>query len=103
MELIYRKLEKIDYYNNNTYASYLYGDFPITIIKNNLNQSGKKILILKDSFSLTMVPFLVDGASEIHLIDLRHYKDSVKEYVKQNQPDMVIMMLNAFMGGQLIY
>lgn len=98
----HKKLEKIDYYNNDMYAAYLYGNVPRTVIKNNLNHSGKKILMLNESFSLAMVPFLVDGASEIHLIDLRYYKDSVKEYVKKNQIGIVIMMLNANFDGQII-
>lgn len=91
----YSQLGKIDYYNKTPYGAYLYGNVEYAKIKNNLKQDGKKILMIRESFSLALVPFLIDGISEIDLIDLRYYKDSVREYIEQNKPDVVIMMYNS--------
>lgn len=98
----YSQLEKIDYYNKNPYAAYLWGDDELTKITNNLNPNGKKILMIKESFSLVMIPFLIDGVSEIDLIDKRYYRNSVKEYVEQTKPDIVMMMFNALYFGHNI-
>jgi hypothetical protein len=64
-----------------------------------LSRSGcfdgyKKILFITDSFVKAVIPFLALGVENIATIDLRGFTGSVKTYVKQNDPDMVIVMYN---------
>ena len=86
--------ESNDLYNTSQYAAYLGGDFAYEIIKNNLSGNDKKIIILKDSFSDCVLPFLSLGISEIHAFDLRDitgYKiDSIYKYIDDIEPDAVI-------------
>ena len=38
------------------------------------------------------MPFLTDAFSEIHLIDLRYYTGSVREYIAENAVDRVLLL-----------
>lgn len=72
-DVIYNKktLETKDYYNVSCYESQLYGNQPLTQVENKENPNGPKILVLGDSFSLGMVPYLSLMAKETDLIDFR--------------------------------
>jgi hypothetical protein len=78
----------------NPYGAYLYGDNPLLVIHNNFLHGNKKILIIKDSFVNNLAPFLSLGIEHIDMLDLRHFTGSIKTYIKQTQPDMVIVMYN---------
>lgn len=66
------------------YPVYLDGNHPYTVIKNNSLKNGEKLLVIKDSFAHSLVPFLADHYSEIVMIDMRYYKQSVSELVESN-------------------
>jgi len=86
---------KKDYYNINTYAAYTGGDYPLQVIKNKKNHSGKKIVFLRDSFSCVVTPyFSLAACSELHVIDPRHYKKSIRDYINKVDPDIVISLHN---------
>lgn len=55
--VLYMKNMKKDYYKINTYATYSGGDFRLQIMRNNLNKKGKKILLIRDSFTCVVAPF----------------------------------------------
>ena len=52
----------------------------------------KKILIIKDSMVNTVLPFLSMGLKDITLLDIRHFNGSVRRYVEDCKPDIVIVM-----------
>ena len=56
---------------------------------------GKKLIIFKDSYANCLIPFLTHDYEYITLIDLRYYKDSVKELVENNK-DADILFINNF-------
>ena len=92
--LVYPK----DYYKKYTYLSYGYGCQPTITIKNNLATNDTHILVIKDSFADSVYPFLALSVAQVDIIDPRYYffdKDnniSIKEYIKQLNPDLVIML-----------
>jgi hypothetical protein len=88
----YSQIDKIDYYNLSPYAAYLYSNNPVTLIHNNLLNDGRKILVIHDSFFPTVGPFLAVGIENLETIDVRVFTGSVKTYIRQTQPDMVIVM-----------
>lgn len=65
------------------YSVYLGGNPAVTVVKNP-SAKGGKLLILKDSFANSMIPYLSVNFSEIHIIDLRYYNKDIYEYIKQN-------------------
>lgn len=88
----YRLIDKTDYYNLDPYGAYLYGNKALIEVHNQLIQNDKKILIVRDSFSNVVIPFLALETEYVSAIDLRYFTGSLKTYIKQYQPDMVIVM-----------
>lgn len=88
------KLKK-NYFDINTYVSYIGGDFAFNRIHNNVKKNGQKILLLRESFSCTLLPFLSMGIEDITAIDLRHYDEmSLKELLDKNKFDLVVIAYN---------
>lgn len=65
------------------YSVYLGGNPSVTVVKNP-DAKGGKLLLLKDSFANSMIPYLSQNFSEIHMIDLRYYNLDIYAYIKQN-------------------
>ncbi len=78
----------------NRYAVY-HGDYRELHFINHLAQNDKKILIIKDSFSLPVYSFLSLGIKEVRAIDMRLFDENVVEYAAAYNPDLVILMYNA--------
>ncbi len=75
------------------YPVYLDGNHPYTVIKNNaLKQNDKKLLVIKDSFAHSLVPFLADHYSEIIMIDMRYYKQNVSDLIEARGFDRVLFL-----------
>lgn len=95
---LYMDNMKKDYYHINTYATYSGGDFRLQIMRNNMNPKGKKIVLLRDSFSCVVAPFLALQTSELHIIDDRDGdypsgdKVNIEEYIKKIKPDYVVVI-----------
>ena len=91
-----KRFEEEDYYNNICYDALLYGNRPLTRITNLYNDNGPKILIIRDSFSLAMAPYLALMAKEVDLIDVRSnlgdFSGSIKTFIDDTSPDIVIIM-----------
>lgn len=87
-------VKKRDFYGGNPYAAYGYGDMPEIKVHNFTNEylRDKKILIIKDSMVDTVLPFLSMGLKDITLLDIRHFNGSVRRYVEDCKPDIVIVM-----------
>lgn len=66
------------------YSVYLGGNPSVTVVKNP-DAKGDKLLLLKDSFANSMIPYLSQNFSEIHMIDLRYYNLDIYEYIQQNE------------------
>lgn len=81
--------------NNDKYPIYLDGNHPYTTIKNKTlakDENSKKLLIIKDSFAHTLTPFLTDHYAEIVMIDMRYYKQNVKELLEKGDFDNVLFV-----------
>lgn len=73
------------------YGVFIGGDFPLGVIKTKAN-SDKNILVIKDSYGNSFIPFLVPHYSEIYVVDPRHYKESVPDLIKENNIDEVMIL-----------
>ena len=63
---------------------YLGGNRGVDVVLNRDVTNGRKLLILKDSYANSMVPYLTSNFSEIHLIDLRYYNFNVYDYIREH-------------------
>lgn len=76
------------------YSLFLYGNNPLTIIKNRNSSSKDKLLVFKDSYANCMIPFLTQNFKEIHVVDLRSFSKKVSEYIDENNFDQVVILYN---------
>ncbi|MBR1456289.1 MAG: hypothetical protein IJ594_03905 [Oscillospiraceae bacterium] len=95
----YKVLEDVDYYNACAYCAYLHGNKPFESITNELADNDLHILILRDSFGAVVVPFLALGAQRVDTLDLRTFTGSVRAYIEQEQPDLVMVMYSPVFFG----
>ena len=73
------------------YASFLGGNTPLYIVRNPNAATDKKLLVVRDSYSDSLAPFLSQYFSEIHLLDLRYYRTSVAQYAQENSMDQIFV------------
>ena len=89
----YSLLENTDIYTASPYVFYT-SDYSLEICKNLSCKNGAKILILRDSFGCVLTPFMSLGIEELHVVDTRQYKESLYDYIEQNDFDLVIFESN---------
>lgn len=92
----WQQLKNIDFYKAWPYSSYMYGDKPLIEIKNEKVKNGKKILLVKDSYSEVVSPFLALENEYLSIIDLRYFNGSLKNYISKFKPDIVITLYSGF-------
>ena len=73
------------------YSLFLGGQQPLAVVKTS-NADAPKLLIVRDSYTDSLVPFLTAHFSEIHLIDLRYYKFSASDYMAEHGIDTALVL-----------
>jgi alginate O-acetyltransferase complex protein AlgJ len=54
----------------------------------------EKLLVIKDSYAHSVIPFLTNHIPEIHVIDIRYYNGSIAEYMADNGLEDVLFIFN---------
>ena len=63
----------------NSYGVFIEGDNPLTIITNNREEkTGRKLVVVKESYGNCFVPFAVAHFDEVYVVDQRSYNELVK-------------------------
>ena len=75
------------------YSIFLDNNHPLIIITNNDIISKKEIVVIKDSYANSFIPFLVNHFYRVHVIDPRYYKLSISDYIKNNPNIMDTIIL----------
>ena len=75
------------------YSSFLGSNQPVVTVKTD-SPSGKKLLVIKDSYAHSLVPFLSNHYSEITMVDLRYINTSLDEKVPLDEYDQVLFVYN---------
>ena len=73
------------------YPVFLDGNHALTEIQNKNAKNGT-IVVIKDSFSHCLAPFLAENYSKVVLVDLRYYKQSVSDLIKKEKPEQVVAL-----------
>lgn len=76
------------------YAYFLGGNQPLCVIQNP-DAAGGKLLVVRDSYSDSLAPFLAEEFQEVHLFDLRYNNLSLKQYAADNGIDQVLVLYSA--------
>lgn len=74
------------------YSSFLGGNQPLCVIENEDAPDGGKLLLVRDSYSDALAPFLAQSFSEVHLLDLRYYRASVAAYAEEHGIDSILVL-----------
>lgn len=79
---------------NDKYCLFLGHNRALTKIKTNAD-TKRKLLLIKDSYANSFVPFLIQNYSEISVIDLRYVKTCITDYADPNEFDHTLFLYNA--------
>lgn len=77
--------------NDDKYPVFLDGNHSLVKIKNS-NAKGGTLVVVKDSYAHTLVPFLSQNYSEIIMVDLRYYKKDVSALAENENADAVLLL-----------
>ncbi|WP_297437755.1 DHHW family protein [uncultured Clostridium sp.] len=88
-ESIY-KLENLE--KRDKYSVFLDGNHSKVTIKNDNLKNDKKLLVIKDSFANSMIPFLANNYEEVIVLDLRHFNFKISEFLDENKFDDILVL-----------
>ena len=75
------------------YAAFIGGNFGLTKITKDTDEERETLLVVKDSFSHSLVPFL-SRHYDLVLVDLRYYSKSMIKLAEENEIDKVLLLYN---------
>lgn len=75
------------------YEVFTQGNHPILKIKST-GAKNRRLLLIKDSYANSMLPFLVQNYSEIIVVDLRYYSKDINKLVKDEGINEALILYN---------
>lgn len=81
------------------YAAFLRGNNGYTVLKSAANRDHRegetsRILVVKDSYGNSMVPYLLYHFDEVHILDLRSNREQMSEVLESNAFEDVLLLYN---------
>ncbi len=99
--LMYPEFMDGDMFHSSPYDIYLGGNFAQLHLLNESRERGfavtstqRKILVFTDSFAWVVAPFLALSYDETVFLDLRTFEEDVLDFIREEQPDLVIVLYN---------
>lgn len=74
------------------YSAFLGGNQPLCVLEN--PEGEGRLLLIRDSYSDALAPFLAERFAQVHLIDPRYYRLSPAEYAKTHEVDAVCVIFS---------
>lgn len=65
------------------YSAIIYGDTPLFRVINHDGASGRKLLVVKDSYGNALIPFLISSFDEVHVADFREFPKNLPDYCRE--------------------
>lgn len=81
------------FHTRDKYSAFTYSNNALTVITNNGEYEKERLLVIKDSYSNSLVPFLSTDYKEIVMVDLR-YMFNISMVLNQYDFDDVLIMYN---------
>ena len=73
------------------YSYFLGGNQALCVIETE-HTDAPRVLVVRDSYSDSLAPFLTERFSQIHLFDLRYNLNSIQRYVEDQEIDAVVVL-----------
>lgn len=94
-EKVYDSLYVRDYLDvKDKYSSFTGSNQPIINIDTNI-ENGKKLLLVKDSYAHSLVPFLANHYEKITMVDMRYIRGDLNNYINIGEYNQALFMFNA--------
>lgn len=78
-----------------TYNGLFVEDYPEIIIRSKTAPNDKKVLIVRDSYTNAMLPYLGVHFAETRVLDMRYFRtQSVKRYIEEHDINLIILSHN---------
>lgn len=87
-------LENPDYFNDNMYGLYGWGDTGITHWRNDSAPVQQRLLLMGDSFANVPFSLMSICYSSCDEIDQRHFDEDFAQYYAEYQPETVVFLIN---------
>lgn len=94
----YEKNEQTSIYNmdkinsSDKYDIYLSGAVPLMTIENYQNDTGKELIVFRDSYASSLIPLLVEAYSKITLVDTRYISPQMlNKYINFENQDILFL------------
>ena len=82
------------------YEIFLSGNQPVVTMKNPQNDAGKRLIIFRDSFASSLAPLLLEGYSEVVLVDLRYLPSQMlADYVDFEGADVLFLYSTSMLNN----
>ena len=93
-------LAKLDTYDK--YAAFLHGNNGLSRVE---GEGQGRILVIKDSYANSLVPFLTANYADIDVIDLRNYNYGLDALIQENQYDQILVLysFDSFKSDPYLY
>lgn len=89
---LYDKSKENEY---DKYSLFLYGNHGYAAITTEEEpEKRESILIIKDSYANSMIPFLCQNYKHIYIVDLRYYSDRLSDLIEEKQPEDILLLNN---------
>ncbi len=75
------------------YQVFFGGNYPELKIRTS-HKNEKNLLILKDSYANSFIPFLLGNYESICVIDMRYFKEDLKGYMEENEVSEILILYN---------
>ncbi len=85
-----------NYYEENPYNIYIGHDTSHMHLLNHTAKNDKRIMLLVDSYSQVLIPFMAGGFSELYVYDLRYFTGPISEEIARLRPDMLLMQYSHY-------
>ena len=75
------------------YSVYMGGNNAVVEVGTN-NNNGRRLLVIKDSFAHSFVPFAVNHFEKTYMIDFRYFNGGIEAYMEENEITDVLVLYN---------
>ena len=75
------------------YGAFMYGNDGLEVVDTG-NDTGRTLIIIKDSYANCLIPYLAMNYDKIMVIDLRYFGGSVAEKLSENEDADILLMYN---------
>lgn len=100
VEYVYENIKTNSLYNRDyldtkdKYATFLDNNHALIKITNNDIDTERSIIIIKNSYANSFVPFIVNNYTNVYVVDLRYFKESTTDFIKENKIDDILILYN---------